>query len=159
MLKSSPIPCQIINAINCNGRSHPRARGHKRNAFLHFVFQTCKSPEQRRNGTKEKKKDEIQSTLDSLLAEVDQQIRFSICLDEEIKEAELGRGDENNCDRKTNDNDDDDNGEGDDNIRSDLSAMKRSIDVLRSQLTSTKANLVRVSCNMFQSDLRISLIS
>ena len=101
----------------------------------------CKSPEQRRNGTKEKK-DEIQSTLDSLLAEVDQQIRFSICLDEEIKEAELGRGDENNCDRN-NDNEDDDNGEGDDNIRNDLSAMKRSIDVLRSQLTSTKANLVR----------------
>ena len=104
----------------------------------------CKSPEQRRNGTKEKKKDEIQSTLDSLLAEVDQQIRFSICLDEEIiKEVGLGRGDENNCDRNNDNDDDDNNGEGDDSIRKDLSAMKRSIDVLRSQLTSTKANLVR----------------
>ena len=107
-----------------------------------FVLQMCKSNEPRRNGTKEKK-DDIQSTLDSLLAEVDQQIRFTICLDEEIKEAELGRGDENNCDR-SNDNEGKGNGEGDDNIRNDLSTMKRSIDALRSQLTSTKANLVRI---------------
>ncbi len=46
--------------------------------------------------------DEIQSTLDSLLAEVDQQIRFSICLDEELnKKASDGREEEeeNSCDR------------------------------------------------------------
>ena len=110
-----------------------------------------RTAEQRRaNGTKEKN-DEIQSTLDSLLAEVDREIRFTVCLDEELKEEEelaaaaaaAARGDENSCDRN---NDDVDNGGGindADDVPDDLSAMKRSIDVLRSQLSSSKATLGR----------------
>jgi hypothetical protein len=89
--------------------------------------------QQRQRGVQQK--DEIQSTLDSLLAEVDQQIRFSICLDEEINEkSQDGGEDENSCDSNYKKNEDDE-------IRNDLSAMKRSIDQLRTQLTSTKANL------------------